>query len=137
MKQFTLEDKIKYYKKRVNDKSLTESQRNYAKNFLKKYNNNYIIKLNYHRNRMKLFDYKRPVFDRKSFQVNFSNGYVDAYDFIKSDLSLQEIEKELQYHFNEVNKSSKNKYHDYDKEYNKGFLASIYDYVKFKNNHYN
>ena len=32
--QFTINDKIKYYKSRVNDKSLTEGQRNYAYNFL-------------------------------------------------------------------------------------------------------
>ncbi len=135
--QFSLEDKIKYYRKRVNDKSLTESQRNYAKRFLKKYDNNYFTKLNYHRNRMNKFDYNRPVFDKKSFQINFSTGYVDAYDFINTDLSLKEIEKEFEYHFNEVNKISKNKYHDYDKEYSKGFLASIFDYVKYKEKQYN
>lgn len=137
MKQFSLNDKIKYYRKRVTDKSLTENQRKYAKNFLKKYDNNYFIKLNYHRNRLKSFDYKRPVLHKKSFQVNFSNGYVDAYDFIKANLSEEEIEKELKYHFNEINKPSRNEYHDYDKEFSKGFLASIYDYVKFKSNHYN
>lgn len=137
MKQFTLEDKIKYYRKRVNDKSLTENQRNYAKNFLKKYDNNYFIKLNYHRNRLKSFDYKRSVLDPKSLKVNFSDGYVRASEFIKANLSEEEIYEELKYHFNEINKLSKNKYHDYDKEFSKGFLASIYDYVKFKNNHYN
>lgn len=33
--QYTLKDKINYYSKRVNDKSLTEGQRLYALNFLK------------------------------------------------------------------------------------------------------
>lgn len=134
--KFTIEDKIKYYRKRVNDKLLTENQRKYAKDFLKKHDNNYFIKLNYHINRLKSFDYKRLSLDKKSFQFNFSDGYVYAYEFINANLSEEEIENKLKYHFIKVNKSSKNKLHDFDKEFSKGFLASVYDYIKFKNNHY-